>query len=455
MIVSTPFRITDSPAPLELPSPLEEWRSLTIENVGSSPVVSPEATCSGQLDLSEPDAIIAHVIQEGTTDAGKAMALFEFVRSTVRKWALPNPEGNGRPMQILNVYGYCNCGGFARTLAMLASLAGLEARVVGLHGHVVTEIFYEGSWHAFDANLQAVYHKSDGTLASIDEIHRNPQLLTTAEHDFHAPDNFNLNTLSGQFSDSPPPARDELHAMGHVLHPEERLRWFRDKRAKFFPYQNEEFMCTPPPGYCASGTITYRPDLGGSTFRQRWQLGSRDDDVDLQDSTLTVCRAGQVRRLVMEWTFPWAVLGGRVRLRGFRTPNDGQIRLKLHRPDNVISFGGILTDGNPYANDFEAEMDFSRAATLPPPNQVLFGVKIEMTMFKVREGSRLLVDEIAVDVDLQRSPQSLPPAELDGGRLLYRDRSDTRNVNVLIDGQEDGERSGVQRTHRQDLDPGK
>jgi len=434
----SPFRITESPTSLELPSSLREWRSLTVENVGSSPVVSPEVMCSGQLDLSEPDAIIAHVIEEGMTDAEQAMALFQFVKSTVCKWALPNLEGNARPMQILNVYGYCNCGGFARTLAMLAGFAGLEARVVGLHGHVVTEIFYAGSWHAFDANLQVVYRKPDGTLASVDEVHRNPQLLSTADHDFHAPDSFNLPGVrkmyeKGQFSYSPPPGRDEWRGMGYVLHPEERLEWFRDERATFFPYQNDVFMCTPPPGYYASGTMTYRPDLAAAGFVERWQLGSRDDDVELRDGTLSVCRAGRVQRLVMRWGFPWAVLGGRIRLSGFRTPGDGVLRARLMRPDKTVDFDGILTEREDRQGEFRAVLDFTRAAVLPSPSQVLFDVALELTMYKVRAESRLLLCGLSVEVDLQRSPQSLPPAAFGGGRVLYRDRSDARALNVWVE----------------------
>jgi len=405
--------------------------------VSNGHVENPQVSAPGQLDLSNADEILEHVVNDSMNEAEEAMALFEFVKRTVRKWALPNQEGNGKPMQILNVYGYCNCGGFGRTLAMLASLAGLRARVVGLPGHCLTELFYDEAWHAFDANLKTVYPKPDGLLASVEEIQRNPTLLDEADNEFHAPDNFNLDRLRSMYADGqvsylPPLKREVLHRMSFRLHPEETVEWYRDERAAFFPYQNEVFMCPPPPGYWAGGRLSYCPRLSEATFAKRWGLGSREDDLVCEGGVLSLSRCGQVQKLRMNWDFPWAVLGGRVKIAGFRTPGDGQLRACLNRPERTIHFDGILTEREDRQDEFQAVLDFTRAAILPPPAQVLFGVDLELTMYRVRAESRFLLREVTVEIELQRSPQSLPPSEL-GEPWLYTDHSPEREVEVAIE----------------------
>ena len=434
-VLPTSEGIENSPASLGRAAQGGHWKSISIENLGCSPVANPQVASSGQLDLSDFDAIVASVVDEGMDESEKAMALFRFVMKTIQKWALPNPEGNGNPIQILNVYGYCNCGGFGQILATLANLAGLESRVVSLPGHCIAEIFYDEAWHAFDGSLEVVYPKADGVLASVDEIHRNPELLNVPTHDFHSPEGVSLKTVHEIYAKhevryKPPIARDGLDSMGFHLYPEEKLEWFRDERARFFPYQNDVFMSLPPPGYYASGTLTYRPNVGGSAFRNRWEVGSGEEALEFGEEGLTVFGPGQIRRLNMRWSFPWAVLGGRVRLKGFRTPRDGQVRLKLHRPEKSVSFGGILADGNPWCDAFDVVFDFTRAAVLPDPSPVLFEVDLEVTLFKVRQESELLIREFAVEVDLQRSPQSLPA--LDAEDLVYRDDSEARKVAVRV-----------------------
>jgi hypothetical protein len=373
------------------------------------------------------------------TDAERALALHEFVVRNVRSWALPNAAGNSRPMQILNVYGYCNCGGFARATAALAAVAGMKSRVVGLPGHVVAEVFYDDAWHLFDGSANAVYRKPDGTLASVEEVHGNLKLLDNVKHRVHAPDGaFTEEGIRRMYEQGPSgfqaaPSGEQLHKIAFALHPEETIVWYRDERAKFYPFQNREFMSRPPIGYFASGTLIYRPQTGGEHFAGRWGLGSRADDLSLKNGVLSVSKAGRIQRLRMKWKLPWAVLGGRVRIAGYRTPDEGTIRMFLHRPDRRIQFVAVTTDQPDYDEAFDTVLHFDRVAVQPPPNPVLFDVDLELALFKVRPESRLELRTIEVEIDVQRSPQSLPPAELDGRSLVYRDKGQQRKVRVVLD----------------------
>jgi len=432
------FEIQQSPREVDLPASASRWRSLRIRNLGETPVDTPTVLAPGQLDLADIDAIIRHACPEGASDAEKAMGLYRFVLEHIKMWALPNPSGAARPMQILNLYGYCNCGGFGQTLATLANCAGLNARTLGIGGHAVMEMHYDGAWHLFDSNMMGIYPKADGTLASAEEVHKDLTLLEKANHRCHCPDNYNLETLrrmygQGKFSYGSPTNRANLHKISHQLFPEEHITWYRDRRAKYYPYQNSSFMVEPPSGYHAGGTFTYQPDLNGAMFRDRWKLGTHEDDLVIEDAGLTVFQAGKVQKLRMRWAFPWPVVGGRVRIAGFRTPKDGMLRARLYRAERQIHFGSILTDRRDAEGEFHLVFDFSRAAVLPPPARALFGVDLELTMYKVDPDTRFLIRSLEVEVDLQRAPKTLPPAELKDAHLVYRDHSQKRNIRVTVE----------------------
>jgi hypothetical protein len=40
---------------------------------------------------------------------------------------------------------------------------------------------------------------------------------------------------------------------------------------------------------------------------------------------------------------------------------------------------------------------------------------------------------VRVELDLQRAPQTLPPTDLRDAELVYRDKSNERNVQVVVE----------------------
>ena len=415
------------------------WKALRIENRGEEPIEFPNLLLEGQLDRSDPAAIVRHVLDDDMSDAARALALHQYVVKNIRSWALPNPEGNGRPLQILGVYGYCNCGGFSHTLGRLAREAGMKARIVSLPGHAVTEIFYDGGWHLFDGSGDAVYRRPDGTVASAQQVHEDPRLLDSVQHRIHAPDGgFTEASIRAMYKSGP--KGYALVASGKAvyppvwsLYPDEAITWYRDDRAKFYPFQNIVFMSRPPKSYYAGGTLVYRPHIDGKRFAARWKLGTRDDDLAVSDGRLRVSQAGRIERLRMRWKLPWAVVGGRVRLAGFRTPDTGVIRMFLNRPDRRIQFVGVMTDQPDYDRAFDTVLHFDRAAVMPPPAQVLFDIDLEIALFKRNAESRLEIHSLAVEIDLQRSPQSLLPADLGDKPLVYTDKSEARRARIVLE----------------------
>jgi len=414
------------------------WSVLRIENLDEEDIDTPIVLAPGQPDLSDAVAMVQAICKGRNTDAEKAAALLDFVREHIRLWAPPCPADAGNPIRVLNAYGYGNCTSFAQTLSWLANCAGLEARVVSIPGHALSEIFHDGAWHAYDANGDRMVRKEDGTLASAEEIHLDPALLdrsTTAL--FPTPDTFDLEALkkayaSGVSYSDPLPAAADCR-IAFVLHPEESIEWYLGDRVRCFPYQSPSFMGCPPRNICASGTLFYRPNLSLPHFRKRWGLGQRQDDLVLVDGKLTVSQAKRIEQIRMKWDFPWPVVGGRLILKGYRSRGAGSIRCWLHRPDDLrrIELGEIVWDLPGESGEFERVADLGIAAVLPAPAP-LYAVDLELRMFKSAPDARLEISAVQVEVDLQRAPKTLPPPILPE-TLIYRDSSPgPRRVRVTL-----------------------
>lgn len=74
------------------------------------------------------------------------------------------------PLRMLNVYGYGYCDDFAATFANLCIEAGYPARVLGLSGHVVAEVYYDSEWHLFDPTAGRYLTNANGKVMSYRSI---------------------------------------------------------------------------------------------------------------------------------------------------------------------------------------------------------------------------------------------------------------------------------------------
>ncbi len=90
----------------------------------------------------------------------RAIAIWRFV-SERRYHAKPVTEGAEEhdTVRFFSCYGYGFCDDASQAVAGLAKLCGLQARIWGLEGHVVPEIFAGGRWLLLDADFAAYFHK--------------------------------------------------------------------------------------------------------------------------------------------------------------------------------------------------------------------------------------------------------------------------------------------------------
>jgi hypothetical protein len=81
------------------------------------------------------------------------------------------------PPIFFNSSGIGLCGEHAWLVYELALQEGLAARVWGLNGHVVSEIFEDGRWKMYDADYGVFFVDGQGNIASLDELAANPDLI--------------------------------------------------------------------------------------------------------------------------------------------------------------------------------------------------------------------------------------------------------------------------------------
>lgn len=91
----------------------------------------------------------------------RAIAIWRFVAEH-RYHAKPVTEGAEEhdTVKFFSCYGYGFCDDASQAVAGLAKLCGLQARIWGLEGHVVPEIFAGGRWLLLDSDFAVYFHKA-------------------------------------------------------------------------------------------------------------------------------------------------------------------------------------------------------------------------------------------------------------------------------------------------------
>lgn len=135
-------------------------------------------------NLSSLENIAKTALSKTNPESGpeaKALALWGFTSNYLKADQPPDYSLNksqfNNPLALFNTLGYGNCGNFASALTILADQTGLQSRRVDLVGHAVTEIFYDQKWHMFDANLGIIIRNNDGSIAGVDDIFNNRELI--------------------------------------------------------------------------------------------------------------------------------------------------------------------------------------------------------------------------------------------------------------------------------------
>ena len=146
-------------------------------------------------------AALAAIFQKLTaglsTNRDKHLAVLRFLQQSVIHNSIIQPTyTDGTPAfdpLVLLELGEMQCGFVARLAVDLFAAAGYQGRVVQLTAHQIAEIYYDNSWHYFDADLfgnGASVFNPDGSVPSVEQLSQDPFLIDSLPS-YWEPDPYN------------------------------------------------------------------------------------------------------------------------------------------------------------------------------------------------------------------------------------------------------------------------
>lgn len=209
-----------------------------------------------------PDCYSIESFLDSPQFAGKqgeelVLALYDYLTSPLdglyHFWPPDETAGDPRlrravsdPVKLLNAYGWAICGQSAALVYSLYRAAGLRARQIGLPGHVLTEVWYDGRWHVLDTDMRTWFRTSDGHIASAYELAQNPEELIRNNPNKSDPCDLpdrplksyaemyaKCETTGGRVKNVLPPWRISAHTMDFRLRPGETLVRSQEHEGRF------------------------------------------------------------------------------------------------------------------------------------------------------------------------------------------------------------------------------
>jgi hypothetical protein len=125
------------------------------------------------------------------TDEERAIAVWRYVHRTMYHYPMRNENHADQfdAAKLVNVYGYSYCTQQGIAAAAIAKAAGLKSRGIGVPGHGMYEVFYDGGWHAF-CSISGFFVRTrlpDRHIASMQEMKDDPSLILKAREEKRVP----------------------------------------------------------------------------------------------------------------------------------------------------------------------------------------------------------------------------------------------------------------------------
>jgi hypothetical protein len=255
------------------------WLACVFAGALGAQAYSPKVLMKGQVDSSDLRTLADGIVSQAHagTPREKAEAIWRFFLTDGRYvrpgfwyhlggWSYEEPTGEVLDaLKLLNSYGFGLCYQIAPLLEAVYEAAGFEdARVWFLTGHTVAEVFYDGGYHYFDADMMGYTPVGKGKpkslpVASVREIAADGSLILGKLHD-GAPEGVDDPWYPADVKDRAMPdlvsvftstadnwlfpfqRYSQGHRMEFVLRPGERMiRYFGSEEGRFYlPYRSGE-----------------------------------------------------------------------------------------------------------------------------------------------------------------------------------------------------------------------
>ena len=150
--------------------------------LGSAEIQSPWVASDRTVDCTSHETIKRDLKLEAMkSDEERAIALYHFYRQRVFHYT--NTPDSRDSIKNLNALGYTLCGSQGTCMKdLLASCAGIKARIRSMPGHTFYEAFYDGKWHGYDtfANFYVFTRGDKPNVASFEELTADKTLISDA-----------------------------------------------------------------------------------------------------------------------------------------------------------------------------------------------------------------------------------------------------------------------------------
>lgn len=216
----------------------------SIKNSGKN-IISPQIVINNK-DWSSNKAIVDTAIKNSSipisSDKEQLIRLTGYIYRNFREsyfTATPpyrNPNIQYGPIDYFNFFGYGNCTEYARILAILAETAGFKSRIVYFDKHVVTEIYYDNSWHMFDSNRNLYLVNKNNEIASVENIASDKSLLNQIKQkhnqEFYQNIFADFNILEIEYKDDFLNHKNKV--LKYTLRPNEEIRFYYNWKESLF-----------------------------------------------------------------------------------------------------------------------------------------------------------------------------------------------------------------------------
>lgn len=128
------------------------------------------------------DEVMAQINQMSDADSDESTArkVWRFtVAALHHEFPLSQETWYHNPALFFNSLGFGYCDDASAMNYHLWKSFGYEARMWNLSGHVVPEVFREGRWEMYDADMQLYYYTSALQIAGVEELADDPELITS------------------------------------------------------------------------------------------------------------------------------------------------------------------------------------------------------------------------------------------------------------------------------------
>lgn len=370
--------------------------SLTIENVGATPVVNPRLIVNDRGKWHTFESLLEEFTEGATTDQERVYLIWENMRQNLyHESPLFGDSEPHDPVKLFNVYGLNLCddaGNAGCSLFHHGGFVGSKNR--SLHGHVQCEAMVDGKHQFLDVDMDCFY---------LDRENEIPVSGNRCAHDHDlVRRELNYGREVSQFTSSDAPAAlfgpdDGLHDsqhrghdMGYTLRPGEKVI-FRWDNVDKYPAENAQRAHRPK--YFGNSKFVYRPEPTTETPAE----GYVDYEIKV----------------------PYAACGGTVRAKFGRGSADDKLFIALSLDGK--KWKELWTGRGP--SEQGAEVGLAEPLDIHNrPAKYGYFVRIGLGSSGEKKGARL--SDLEIETDVLAAPVSLPRLRLGTNRAVYQDETE-------------------------------